>query len=163
MNKPRFNDRYIREGFPPGWHVQDRLDDNTALLCRNDGAFLGFPANRCICVRPQAISTDEWLPTARQIAARLCDNAQSRVGQESPDPLDDPRVKALVEARKRHIEAINAYNAKVEEARKAREGGDWSIAPHDEFRETGERHREFIAAAQDFADAALAALKGGGA
>lgn len=87
MSKPRFNDRYIREGFPPGWHVQDRLDDNTALLCRDDGAFLGFPANRCICVRPQAISTDEWLPTARQIAARLCANAQSRVDQESPDPL----------------------------------------------------------------------------
>lgn len=61
-----FNDRILREGFPEGWFVQDRLDDNVALLVRPaPGSFFG---TYCLCLRPKAISTDDWLPTARMIA-----------------------------------------------------------------------------------------------
>jgi hypothetical protein len=63
---PKFNDRIITDGFPPRWHVQDRLDEGTALLCRKGDAWLG--GSRCVCVRPKVQPTDEWLPTARIIA-----------------------------------------------------------------------------------------------
>jgi hypothetical protein len=68
MTAPKFNDRYITDGFPEGWHVQDRLDDNTALLCRTGNAQFGLALNVCVCVRPRAISTDEWIPTAMRLA-----------------------------------------------------------------------------------------------
>lgn len=58
------NDRIIKDGFPDGWYVQDRLDENTALLCRSRD-LLG-PS--CICLRPRATATDDWLATARLIA-----------------------------------------------------------------------------------------------
>lgn len=65
--RPRtFNDRILREGFPEGWFVQDRLDENVALLVSPaPGSFLG---TYCLCLRPKAASTDEWLATARMIA-----------------------------------------------------------------------------------------------
>lgn len=65
MNRRQFNDRLITDGFPARWYVQDRLDEGTALLCRETDM---WPGNVCICVRPNAISTDDWLKTARRIA-----------------------------------------------------------------------------------------------
>jgi hypothetical protein len=64
MAEKRFNDRIIDEGFPRYWYVQDRLDEGTALLCRS----ADFTGSRCVCVRPRALSTDEWLATARKLA-----------------------------------------------------------------------------------------------
>lgn len=64
-----FNDRILTEGFPDGWYVQDRLDDDVALLIQPlPGTFFG---SGCLCLRPKAASTDEWLPTARLIAAAI--------------------------------------------------------------------------------------------
>lgn len=60
-------DRIIKEGFPDMWYVQDRVDDNEALLCRQSD-FALFGGGICICTRPRAISTDEWLKTARLLA-----------------------------------------------------------------------------------------------
>ncbi len=63
---PRFNDRILEDGFPKGWYVEDRLDSNEALLIRkSDFAFGGA---LCICTRPRAMPTDEWVPTAQIIA-----------------------------------------------------------------------------------------------
>ncbi|MFV1626817.1 hypothetical protein VWY34_14370 [Phaeobacter sp. JH20_02] len=64
--KPRFNDRIIKDGFPDGWHVQDRLDSNEALLIRKSD--FAFGGSLCICTRPRAMPTDEWLTTAKIIA-----------------------------------------------------------------------------------------------
>lgn len=62
----KFNDRILKDGFPDGWFVQDRLDENVALLIRPvPGSWLG---SVCLCLRPKAITTDDWLPTAREIA-----------------------------------------------------------------------------------------------
>lgn len=66
MKLPVFNDRIITEGFPKDWYIQDRLDDNVALLCRK--SIFSFGGSICICLRPKAITTDEWLPYAKLIA-----------------------------------------------------------------------------------------------
>lgn len=71
----RFNDRIITDGFPDGWFIQDRICQNEALLCRkSDFAFGSF---RCICTRPRAMDTDEWLLTA-QIIAFGCEAENNR-------------------------------------------------------------------------------------
>lgn len=64
--KREFNDRIIRDGFPDRWFVQDRLDEKVALLCTETPGM--WPGSTCICLKPAAITTDEWLPIARQIA-----------------------------------------------------------------------------------------------
>lgn len=61
-----FNDEIVTEGFPEGWFVENRLQENEALLCRkSDFALDGWI---CICARPKAIPTAAWLSTARIIA-----------------------------------------------------------------------------------------------
>ena len=67
-NKPKFNDRIIDAGFPEDFFVQDRLDTDEALLCVKIKSYIGIGGNRCICLRPKAITTDEWIPTARILA-----------------------------------------------------------------------------------------------
>lgn len=62
----KLNDRIIEDGFPDGWFVQDRLDENTALLIHKTPGM--WPGSACICLRPKAMRTEEWLPTARTIA-----------------------------------------------------------------------------------------------
>lgn len=77
-------DRAIREGFPKGWYVQDRLKEDRALLvCPSFGSLNG---ERCLCVRPRAISTEDWLPTARAIAAALSQAAEQPVAMTVIDP-----------------------------------------------------------------------------
>jgi hypothetical protein len=67
------SDRVIREGFPEGWFVQDRIKSGEALLCCPHITF----GSTCICLRPGAITTDEWLPTARRIANALVDASRA--------------------------------------------------------------------------------------
>jgi hypothetical protein len=69
------SDRVIREGFPEGWFVQDRIKSGEALLCRPHFTF----GSTCVCLRPGAITTDEWIPTARRIAAALAEAARADV------------------------------------------------------------------------------------
>jgi hypothetical protein len=69
-----------------------------------------------------------------------------------------PKVAALVEARRLHIDAVNAYNARLAEAKEALKRHDWSITTHDHFKAMHQQHREFVAAAEALA-AALAAFK----
>ncbi|WP_037253249.1 hypothetical protein [Roseobacter sp. SK209-2-6] len=64
--KPRFNDRIIREGFPDGWFIQDRICQNEALLCRKSDFSTG--GLTCICTRPRAMDTDDWVLHAQIIA-----------------------------------------------------------------------------------------------
>lgn len=65
-DKPRFNDRIITEGFPDAWHIQDRICQDQALLLRkSDFSIFG---SVCICTRPRAMSTDDWVLTAQIIA-----------------------------------------------------------------------------------------------
>jgi hypothetical protein len=80
------SDRVIREGFPEGWFVQDRIKSGEALLC---GPHITF-GSTCICLRPGAITTDEWLPTARRIANALVDASRAETNgmtdARSPKP-----------------------------------------------------------------------------
>lgn len=76
------SDRIIREGFPEGWFVQDR-SSGEALLCAPQ-ITLG---STCICLRPGAITTNEWLPTARRIA-----NALVAAARPEPDDVVVPRT-----------------------------------------------------------------------
>ena len=64
--KPRYNDRIIKDGFPEGWYIQDRICQDQALLCRKSD-FSPF-GSLCICTRPRAMSTDDWIVTAQIIA-----------------------------------------------------------------------------------------------
>ncbi|CAM3717628.1 MULTISPECIES: hypothetical protein [Phaeobacter] len=64
--KPRFNDRIIKDGFPDGWFIQDRICQNEALLCRRSDFSPG--GITCICTRPRAMETDDWVLHAQIIA-----------------------------------------------------------------------------------------------
>lgn len=75
-------DRVIREGFPEGWFVQDRLKSGEALLCAPHITF----GSTCICIRPGAITTDEWLPTARRIAKAMAAASRADMEAEARSP-----------------------------------------------------------------------------
>jgi hypothetical protein len=90
-------DRILREGFPEDWFVQDRLDENVALLVSPAaGSFFG---TYCLCLRPKAISTDEWLPTARMIAHSV---HSMRALRDAPSPalrdVSNERTRQLEES-----------------------------------------------------------------
>jgi hypothetical protein len=87
----RYNDRIITDGLPDGWYIQDRICQNAALLLRRtDFGLFGWT---CICTRPRAMSTDDWILTAQIIAhgferenTRRQDAADA---QEAVGELDD--------------------------------------------------------------------------
>lgn len=66
------NDRIISDGFPAEWFIQDRIGSNEALLIRETGV---YPGSRCVCVKPRAITTHEWLTTAKSIAVAMDSHA----------------------------------------------------------------------------------------
>lgn len=72
-----------------------------------------------------------------------------------------PEIAALIEARRRYIELVETYSAKLKHVEMLRLNGDWSQNVMIEFCEMGEAHRNFIAAAQTAADAALRAIAEG--
>lgn len=86
--KPRFNDRIIKDGFPDGWFIQDRICQNQALLCRKS-IFSVLGGSLCICARPRAMSTDDWILTAQIIAHGFERENELRCAQDS---LDDDQV-----------------------------------------------------------------------
>lgn len=65
------SDRIISEGFPEGWFVQDRPDERTAVLVAPPGLRDYAAGGKAVCLKPRLLSTDEWLPVARSIAAKL--------------------------------------------------------------------------------------------
>jgi len=91
--KPPYNDRIISDGFPAGWYIQDRLDTNEALLCRKSD--FAFGGSVCICLRPRAMDTDEWMGQARMIAAGF--EAQNTAIDVQPDPRDAQIAAAMRE------------------------------------------------------------------
>lgn len=79
----------ITEGFPEFWFVQDRPNENTALLCRQ---VLGmWPGSTCICLRPKMIDTKEWLYIARAIAHAIVEREQ-RIADEEQTEEDRKHV-----------------------------------------------------------------------
>jgi len=66
MQFPSTPDRLIKDGFPANWYVVDRPDANEALLCRKSEMAIG--GSVCICTRPRATATEQWLPVARILA-----------------------------------------------------------------------------------------------
>lgn len=88
----KFNDRIISEGFPDGWFIQDRICQNQALLCRKSD--FSFTGSVCVCTRPRAMSTDDWILTAQIIAqgfeqentARM--EAERKAREEDDKPTD---------------------------------------------------------------------------
>ena len=90
---PRFNDRIIKDGFPDRFYVQDRICQNAAILCCEGGMF----GSNALCVRPRAMTTDDWLPDARRIAHGYVLMAGD-LPPTAPQIAADPRVQALVEA-----------------------------------------------------------------
>jgi hypothetical protein len=63
----KFNDKIITDGFPAGWFIQDRICQNEALLCRKSD-FSPVSRSICICTRPRAMDTADWILTAQIIA-----------------------------------------------------------------------------------------------
>ena len=87
----------------------------------------------------------------------------------SPTPADLlaaairlPEVRALVEARRKHVDAVDAYNRQRNWCERERNMGNWHGKNcDDEYRAMHVAQSAFIGAAQDFTDAALAALPKG--
>jgi hypothetical protein len=63
--KPRYNDRILSDGFPERYYIQDRICQDQALLCVRRDFGMG---SLCLCTRPRAMSTDDWLDCARMLA-----------------------------------------------------------------------------------------------
>jgi len=59
-------DRIISDGFPDGWFIEDRPGAGEALLCRRSE--LAFGGVVCVCTRPRATPTEQWVLTAQIIA-----------------------------------------------------------------------------------------------
>ncbi len=59
-------DRIISDGFPEGWFLEDRPGQGEALLCRRSE--LAFGGVVCVCIRPRATPTAQWILTAQIIA-----------------------------------------------------------------------------------------------
>ena len=85
-------DRFISEGFPEGWFVQDCPREATAVLVAPPGLRDCTTDGRAVCLKPRLLSTDEWLPVARGIAEKL--NAErprpQRVTMRAPKPEISP-------------------------------------------------------------------------
>ncbi|PYB71305.1 hypothetical protein [Rhizobium wuzhouense] len=81
MGKREFSDRIIRDGLPDGWFIQDRLDEKVALLVKETPGM--WPGSSCVCLKPNAITTDEWLATAKQIA----------IGFDAAAPKWEPEIE----------------------------------------------------------------------
>ena len=64
------------EGFPKGWHIQERSAAE-ALLVRRTGK---WPGTTTVCLKPFAIPLGDWMPTA-QLIARMFEEAMSKEGQ----------------------------------------------------------------------------------
>lgn len=56
-------DRVLTDGFPDGWFLEDRPGAGEALLCRRSE--LAFGGVVCVCLRPRATPTEQWVLTAR--------------------------------------------------------------------------------------------------
>ncbi|WP_439604728.1 hypothetical protein [Shinella sp.] len=61
----------------------------------------------------------------------------------------------IVAARKAHVDAVSAYNARRALAQSERARGNWSIKLDAEYRTMSDAQSEFIRVAQEVADAAL--------
>ena len=72
-----------------------------------------------------------------------------------------PEIAALIEARRRYIGLVETYNSKLNSVKTQRLRGDWSQDTTSEFCKMRGAHRNFIAAAQTAADAALRAIAEG--
>ena len=70
MNQRSKVDVIHTDGFPNGWLVQER-DEYEALLCFQDPCPSIWRAPRCFCRKPRLVKIEEWLPTAKIIAAAL--------------------------------------------------------------------------------------------
>ncbi|WP_027237830.1 hypothetical protein [Leisingera caerulea] len=81
MTAPRFNDRIITDGLPEGWFIEDRICQNHALLCRKSDFAIGGMI--CICTRPRAMRTEDWLLTAQIIAHGFEAENERRLDQSS--------------------------------------------------------------------------------
>ena len=111
---------------------------------------------------PKKYSDGETTPGTWTIKPDWCFKHEYRRADLSPTlsaALELPEVKALVEARRTHIDAVDAYNAKLILVNKARENGFYGHGVDAEFQSMGAAQRAFYGAAQDFCDAALAAIK----
>jgi hypothetical protein len=82
-NEPHMSgpDRVLTDGFPDGWFLEDRPGAGEALLCRRSE--LAFGGVVCVCLRPRATPTAQWVLTAQIIAHGVeAENARRR---EAPD------------------------------------------------------------------------------
>lgn len=77
------------------------------------------------------------------------------------DAVRVPEIAPLIEARRHHVETVKTYNAKLKSVEMQRLNDDWSQNVATEYFEMNEAHRDFIAAAQTAADAALRAIAEG--
>jgi hypothetical protein len=59
-------DRIISKGFPVGWFLEDRPGAGGTLLCRRSE--LAFGGVVCVCTKPRATPTAQWVLTAQIIA-----------------------------------------------------------------------------------------------
>lgn len=76
------------------------------------------------------------------------------------DALTVPEVRALVDARLRHINAVKEYNTKLDRVKDMRNSGDWTGNVEREYASMNEAYSCLIAKMQDFCDAALRGLGG---
>lgn len=96
MVKREFNDRIITDGLPDGWGIQDRLDEGCALLIRKTPGI--WPGSTCICLKPAAITTDEWLSVARRIALGFdAQNHAPKSREATPAPAPARREAANID------------------------------------------------------------------
>ena len=74
-------DRVFTDGFPNRWFLENRPGAREALLCRRSE--LAFGGVVCVCLRPRATPTEQWVLSAQIIAHGV--EAENGRRREAPD------------------------------------------------------------------------------
>lgn len=98
----------------------------------------------------------EWA-TLKAAKAAAQSDFESRIRScliDKPEAVEDA-FDQIVAARKAHVDAVTAYNARLELVRAERERGNWHIKMDREYDVMSEAQSAFIRTVQELADAAL--------
>lgn len=145
-------------------------DPNTPTMCPTEGATMTLKPCPFCGGTPERVDIEDGENAGGScISCTVCmasgnvefeckenfvSNWNRRAAVASPAPASEP-IAVLAAARKAHMDALDAYNARVKLVRAERERGNHSMNVNAENRAMSHAQSAFIKAAQDIADAAL--------
>ena len=108
---------------------------------------------------PDLLSNARLIAAAPDLARALLAARAERDRLAAANAALEAKLARLVGARRQFHDACNTYDAKREKVQARRAENDWSLNLDEEYKAMERFRRDFIGAAEDFADAALAEMQ----